>query len=206
MIFAGLSAVPGRCAGPATARAVLAETSGRQHVGTHHGAISDLAALQIAGVVQIWECAGRLLGESRQAGELAEHSLLALVQQLGLPAQLLLPPRELLLGPLIDCGGLLLGGGDPRFGLLSGRALALLGLGESLRANPRSLGQICLEPLGRLAVMLGCLGQQGSGLLLRIVIGGLELQRPPAPVRLASLDRASAASRSTVRRRFSVSR
>ena len=104
------------------------------------------------------------------------------MQQLGLPAQLLFPPRKLLLGALIDCGGLLLGGGDPRLGLLSGRALGLLGLRESLRANPSSLGQIGLEPLGRLAVVLGCLGQQGSGLLLRIVIGGLELQNRLLPL------------------------
>src|SRR4249919_721169 len=133
-----LAAIPGRRPTLATGRTVLAHTGGRQHVGTHHGAISDLATLEIAGIVQIWECAGGLLGESRQARQLAQDCLLALVQQLGLTTQLLLPPCELLLGPLVDCGGLLLGGGDARLGLLGSSILGLLGFDESLGPNPGS--------------------------------------------------------------------
>ena len=78
----------------APGRALLAWTRRWQHLWTHHGAITDLA-LQILGVVQVGEGAGRLLRECRQAGELAQHGLLALVQQLRLTTQLLLPPGEL---------------------------------------------------------------------------------------------------------------
>jgi hypothetical protein len=57
------------------------------------------------------------------------------MQQFGLAAQLLLPPRELLLGPLIDGSRLFLRGCDPCLGFLSGSALGLLRLSQSLGAN-----------------------------------------------------------------------
>jgi hypothetical protein len=45
-----------------------------------------------------------------------------------------------LLSPLVDSGRLLLRGGDPSLGLLSGRGLALLGFGESFGADTRGFG------------------------------------------------------------------
>src|SRR5512133_2472448 len=174
LAFAGASTVPAR-AGLATGRAFLVHSGGRQHVWPHHGASSDLA-LQIVGIVQIWECTGGLLGKGGQARQLAQHSLLALVQQLGLASQLLLPPGELLLSPLINGSSLLLGCRDSRLSLLSCRTLALLGLGQSLGTNAGGFGQIGLEALGRLAVVRGCLSEHRSRLLLRLVVGRLELR------------------------------
>jgi len=85
---AGASPVSAR-AGLATGRALLVQSGRRQHVWPHHGAISDLA-LELVGIVQIWECAGGLLGKGGQARQLAQHGLLALVPHLGLASQLLI--------------------------------------------------------------------------------------------------------------------
>ena len=55
---------------------------------------------------------------------------------------------------------------------------------KGLGANPCGFGEVSLEALCRFAVILGCLGKQRCGLLLRLVVGGLELPRSPVPARL----------------------
>ena len=138
----------------------------------------------------------RSLGSSRSGKALAvcsasadklaswlKHRLLALVEQLCLTTQLLLPPCELLLGPLIDGRSLLLRCRYPSFSLLNCRALGLLGFGKSLGANTCGFGEVGLQAICRLAVVLRRLGKQCSSLLLRFDRGRTSAARPPVPAR-----------------------
>ena len=54
-------------------------------------------------------------------------------------------------------------------------SLGLLGLGQGLGPDPGRLGDVGLQPLGRLVVVLGGLGQQLRGLGLSLVVGLLQL-------------------------------
>jgi hypothetical protein len=75
-----------------------------------------------------------------------QYRPLALVQQLGLSSQLLLPPGELLLRPLADTSRLLLGGLDPLLGFFGGPDLQLLGFRDCFRTDFGCLADVGFEP------------------------------------------------------------
>ena len=64
---------------------------------------------------------------------------------------------------------------EPRLGLLDRLDLGLLGLGHSFGPDPGCLGDVGLEPLRRLIVVLGRLGQHGRCLGICVVMDLLQL-------------------------------